>query len=69
MTSKDLNLSELHGLDKQIDILMECKPLPENEVKQLCEKVSLQYSINENSNFKFMSGQGNFNLRVKCSIS
>ena len=44
MTSKDLNLSELHGLDKQIDILMECKPLPENEVKQLCEKVTFPHT-------------------------
>ena len=41
MTSKDLNLPELFGLDKQIEVLMECKPLPENDVKQLCEKVTL----------------------------
>lgn len=40
MTSKDLNMGEIHDLDRQIEILMECKPLPETEVKQLCEKVS-----------------------------
>ena len=26
-------------LDRQIEILLECKPLAENEVKDLCEKV------------------------------
>ena len=39
MTTKDLNLGEIHDLDRQIEVLMECKPLPETEVKQLCEKV------------------------------
>lgn len=33
MTTKDLNLGEIHDLDRQIDVLMECKPLPETEVK------------------------------------
>ena len=36
----DLNIPELHNLEKQIEVLMECKPLPETEVKQLCERVS-----------------------------
>ncbi len=39
MTSKDSNMNDIAGLDKQIEILMSCKPLPENEIKQLCEKV------------------------------
>lgn len=39
-TGKDLTVSEIPMLDKQIEILMECKPLPENEVKALCERVS-----------------------------
>ena len=39
MTTKDLNMADIGGLDKQIEILMECKPLAETEVKALCEKV------------------------------
>jgi len=38
MTSK-LSASEIENLDKQIEQLMECKPLSELEVKNLCEKV------------------------------
>ena len=40
MAGKDLNMSEVSFLDKQIETLMGCKPLPETEVKALCEKVS-----------------------------
>ena len=32
-SGKDLNISDIHVLDKQIETLMECKPLPENDVK------------------------------------
>ena len=41
MTTKgaDLNMNDIGNLDRQIEILMECKPLSETEVKQLCEKV------------------------------
>jgi hypothetical protein len=35
----DLNMAEIHNLDRQIETLMECKPLSENEVKQLCDRV------------------------------
>lgn len=42
-TGKDLNMGEIHNLDRQIETLMECKPLPETEVKALCERVSLIY--------------------------
>jgi len=41
MTAKDLNMSDIHGLDQQIATLMDCKPLPETEVKALCEKVCI----------------------------
>jgi hypothetical protein len=34
-------MQDVSGLDKQIETLMDCKPLSETEVKQLCEKVSL----------------------------
>jgi hypothetical protein len=37
----ELSLNDIHVLDRQIETLMECKPLPENEVKQLCERVRL----------------------------
>lgn len=38
MTSKELNIPEISILDKHIETLMECKPLSESEVKQLCER-------------------------------
>lgn len=52
MTTKggDFNLNEIAQMDKQIEILMDCKPLPETEVKTLCEKVC--YPVNSN---RFMS--------------
>ena len=36
-----LNTSEIGTLDRQIAQLNEYKPIPENEVKNLCDKVSL----------------------------
>jgi serine/threonine-protein phosphatase 2A catalytic subunit len=33
-----VNIADLSILDKQIETLMECKPLSEAEVKQLCER-------------------------------
>ena len=33
-------IENLKGLDKQIDVLLSCKPLPESEIKELCAKVS-----------------------------
>jgi hypothetical protein len=33
-------MSEIPGLDVQIETLLSCKPLPEQQVKQLCERVS-----------------------------
>ena len=39
MTTKgEVNIGDLSILDKQIETLMECKPLSESEVKQLCER-------------------------------
>jgi serine/threonine-protein phosphatase 2A catalytic subunit len=39
MTTKgDYKIDDLSVLDKQIETLMECKPLSESEVKQLCER-------------------------------
>ena len=41
MTTKggDLSTGDIGNLDRQIEILMDCKPLSETEVKQLCDKV------------------------------
>ena len=36
-----MNTSEIGTLDRQIAQLNEYKPIPENEVKNLCDKVSL----------------------------
>ena len=34
-------MSDFSNLDKQIEQLMNCKPLLEQEVKSLCDKVSI----------------------------
>ena len=34
-----LNNDDISSLDRQIEQLMDFKPVPEHEVKQLCEKV------------------------------
>jgi hypothetical protein len=39
MSTKELSMGEIGNLDRQIEILLECKPLSETEVKQLCERV------------------------------
>ena len=35
---------DIGGLDKQIEYLFQCKPLPETDIKQLCEKVSINFT-------------------------
>lgn len=45
-----LKLSEINDIDKQIEILFECKPLTESEVKELCEKVKIMQNYNSRSN-------------------
>ena len=34
-------LAKLEGLDKHIEELFQCKPLPESEISKLCELVSV----------------------------
>ena len=34
------NFNDIAAVDKQIATLLECKPLPESEVRQLSEKVT-----------------------------
>jgi hypothetical protein len=55
MATKDLNVADLSGLDAQIAILLECKPLPETEVKALAEKVTQIYSLFSDSSPKSQS--------------
>ena len=37
-----LNLDEINLLDRQIDQLNDYKPIPEHEVKGLCDKVGTE---------------------------
>jgi len=37
-SNTDLKMGEIMNLDRQIETLMECKPLSENEVRALCER-------------------------------
>ena len=43
-----LSPSDISNIDKQIETLLECKPLSEAEVKALCEKVPRYNKYNEN---------------------
>ena len=36
-----MDFESINALDEQIKILLDCKPLPESQVKTLCEKVSI----------------------------
>ena len=38
-----LNNEDISILDRQVEQLMEFKPIPEHEVKILCEKVRTKY--------------------------
>ena len=42
------NLDDIKYIDSQIATLMECKPLPETEVKMLCEKAK-EILVNESN--------------------
>ena len=48
MSSLILSMTDIECLDQQISQLMECKPLPENEIKILCEKAK-EILANESS--------------------
>ena len=39
MEKNNFNMNDIKHLDEQIDVLLSCKPLPEQQVKLLCEKV------------------------------
>lgn len=37
-------INKLHNLDEQIKHLLTCKPLPESQVKALCDKVTKEFT-------------------------
>ena len=39
--SRSINFEEISNLDKHIEVLLGCKPLPESQIKILCDKVSI----------------------------
>ena len=44
-TGNILTIEDITGLDRQIDQLYEYKPIPEHEVKALCDKVCPIFSL------------------------
>ena len=36
-----INFEEIASIDAHIEVLLSCKPLPESQIKVLCDKVSL----------------------------
>ena len=46
--SRSINFEDITNLDKQIDTLLTCKPLPESEIKILCDKAK-EILINESN--------------------
>ena len=53
MTST-LSLDDINLLDRQIDQLNDYKPIPEHEVKALCDKVGIKQPIFEKVDFKIL---------------
>ena len=48
MEKGKFDVGEIKALDDQIEVLLSCKPLPELQVKQLCEKAK-EILINESN--------------------
>ena len=44
----EMNFSDIKYLDAQIDLLLDCKPLPEDSIKALCEKAK-EILVNESN--------------------
>ena len=56
-TSFSLSIDDISILDKQIDLLQDFKPIPEHEVKQLCDKAK-----------EILSAESNVQ-HVKCPVT
>ena len=39
--SSNIDFDTITAMDGQIEVLLQCKPLPESEIRQLCERVSI----------------------------
>ena len=40
MASAGINFEDIANLDSSIEVLLQCKPLAESQIKVLCDKVS-----------------------------
>ena len=56
-TTFSLSIDDISILDKQIDLLQDFKPIPEHEVKQLCDKAK-----------EILSSESNVQ-QVKCPVT
>ena len=43
----NIDFKGIKCLDDQIDVLLSCKPLPESEIKILCDKVSTRNCLHQ----------------------
>ena len=62
-----LNNEDITTLDRQIEQLTDYKPIPEHEVKLLCDKVNTHFYSSSFNNSTI--GEGDFIKGVKCSTS
>ena len=70
MSKAGLTSIEIGVLDRQLECLLDCKPLPENEIKQLCEKVYIFFSfIFILYYIKYVIGKRNNFRRRECATS
>lgn len=63
-----LNMEDITQLDRQIEQLFDYKPIPEHEVKALCEKVSNKYQFNKFQAKEILSQESNVQP-VKCPVT
>ena len=64
-----LNNEDITTLDRQIEQLMDYKPIPEHEVKQLCEKVLAIITMSALIFIRFNIGKGDSLKGIKCAAS
>ena len=61
-----LSIDDISILDKQVETLADFKPIPEHEVKLLCDKVSLEKDPRRlEANQIYGVGKGNSDKRIK----
>lgn len=61
-------MEDITQLDRQIEQLFDYKPIPEHEVKALCEKVSNKYQFNKFQAKEILSQESNVQP-VKCPVT